>query len=261
MTKPSQHPPFETVIPCAPIDLNKLPYVVDALTRFTDTDGVHIITPDPFNVPPVRVARDVPVTIHADKDVLDFDRTRFKYRPNWIYQQFLKLFQNVTETDFFLVIDADLIFASRVPVFAKKRPLFLLGNDQLHEPYFCFSQIMFGFGKTYYYSFLSECTLYNKHLVSDMLAYGGYLGKYEFLERAVETIDGGCYPAESELYGSFMHLAYPGLYAFHHLRTALGGKYGNKPYTEKEIEDRIREVNSLGGADILTIHSWEGAVE
>lgn len=255
------HPPFETVIPCAPIDLNKLPYVVGALIQYTDTSGVHVITPAPFEVPRLPSTKDCPVTIHADKDVLDFDHTRFKYRPNWIYQQFLKLFQNVTETDWYLVIDADLIFADYVNVFAGEQPIFLLGNDQLHEPYFCFTQRLFGFGKTFYYSFLSECTLYNKHLISDMLAYGGYLGKYEFLERAVEIIDGGCYPAESELYGSFVNLAYPGLYTFHHLRTALGGKYGNRPYTEKEIEDRIREVNSLGGADILTIHSWEGAVE
>ncbi len=255
------HPPFETVIPCAPIDLNKLPYVVNALARCTDTCGVRIITPDPANIPLSALLGALPVTVYADEEVLDFDRTRFQYRPNWIFQQFLKLFQNVTSTEWYLVIDADLIFVRHLDFFDKVQPVMTLGNDQFHEPYFCFNQRMFGFGKTYPYSFLSECTLYNKHIVSNMLEYGGYNDKQDFLEKSAKAIDGGCYPADSELYGSYVYMIDPGIYTFRRISSALGGKYGNRPYTEKEIEDRIAEVTRLGGADVLTVHSWEGAIE
>lgn len=249
------HPLFETVIPTASIDLNKLPYVVDALYRYTDTCGVHIITPEPKDVPDLSWPG---VFVHADSDVLDFDRTRFKHRPNWVFQQFLKLFQNVTLTDWYLVIDADLIFARSVKLFEEMRPVFLLGNDQYHEPYFCFNQKMLGIGKTYEFSFLSECTLYKKQLVDRMLEHGRYTSPQHFMECAAEVIDGGCYPAESELYGSYIHYAFPGLYTFRRLHAALGGKYGGKPYTNQEIEDRIKEVTQWGDVDILTVHSWEG---
>lgn len=257
--KNHNNPPFETVIPCAPIDVNKLPYVVDALFRHTETSAACIITPDPSQVPPLNNSK--PVAIYADRDVLDFDRALFKHRPNWVFQQFLKLFQNVTLTDWYLVIDADLIFVADVSLFSAGKPIFLLGLDQYHEPYFCFNQRMFGFGKTYPYSFLSECTLYNKNIIRNMLQYGAYSSIPHFLTRATEMIDGGCYPAESEIYGSYVYLTEPDLYTFRHIRSALGGKYGNKPYTNEEIEVRIAEVNKVGGAHVLTIHSWEGAIE
>lgn len=254
----TSHPPFETVIPCAPVDTNKLPYVIDALTSFTDTISVNVITPDPMLVDTTRDYR-VPVRVYADENVIKFDRSRFKYRPNWIFQQFIKLFQNVTLTDWYLVIDADLLFNRPIPFFHDDKPVFMLGLDQRHDPYFEFNKRMLGIGKTYPYSFLSECTLYSKYIVADLLRFSGCSSVDEFLSKSADIIDGGTYPADSEFYGSYVVHAQPDVYLYQKLRAVLGGKYGGEAWTKEEIEQRMREIGPQE-ADIYTIHSWEGEI-
>lgn len=251
--------PFETVIPCAPIDLNKLPFVVESVLTHTDTIGVHIITPDPAKVPSLGWTA-THVFLHADQEVLNINpKALFKYRPNWVYQQFLKLFQDVTRTDWFLVIDADLLFNHYVPLFVNGRPQLLFGLNQDIGSYFAFNEKMIGIGKVHHHSFLSECTLYDKMQIRNMLQDNGYRSCMHFIEKAASIIDAECFPAESELYGSYICATQPDLYDFRYLKAALGGKYGGKPWTDDEIRARIREI-APQDADIFTIHSWEGEV-
>jgi hypothetical protein len=199
------------------------------------------------------------VSIYNEHEVLDINpKALFRYRPNWIYQQFLKLFQDVTSTDWFLVIDADLLFNHNVSLFEDNKPVFLLGLDQCIDQYFEFNQKMIGIGKTYSHSFLSECTLYDKMQIRNMLLDNGYKSSMDFIKKASEIIDDSCFPAESELYGSYIHATQPGLYVYKRLKAALGGKYGSKPWTDAEIVARINEI-APQEADIFTIHTWEGA--
>lgn len=249
---------FETVIPCAPVDLNKLPFVIRALMTNTDTSRVHVITPDVSKVPPLGGMTGY-VSLHNDCDVLNVNLSIFKYRPKWVYQQFLKLFQTVTSTDWYLVIDADLLFNRPVSLFENGKPQFLLGHDQYHEPYFEFNKKMIGIGRVYNYSFLSECTLYDRYQINNMLEDNGYKSRMHFVLEASKVIDGGCYPAESELYGSYIYATQPDLYGYKRLKAALGGKYGHAMWFDDEIRARIDEIRPQD-VDIFTIHSWEGAV-
>jgi hypothetical protein len=198
-----------------------------------------------------------PVTSLKDSEVLDIDRTRFAYRPNWIFQQMLKLFQTVTD-DWYMVIDSDRFFNRRVDLWQDGKPVMLmLSYDQEHGPYFTFNQKMFGFGKTYPHSFLSECTLYSRTLILEMLDTHGYDTPKEFIEAATHVIDGGCYPAESELYGSWIWKYHPKLYTFKTIKAIFGGKYGGEKYTDKEIEQAIAERKPQD-VDVFSLHSWEG---
>jgi hypothetical protein len=252
------HTPFETVVPVAPIDISKFPYLISSLVSYTDTLAIHVITPDPkqIDIPkPIRV----PVFVHADDTILKIDRSRLKHRPNWVAQQFLKLFQNVTMTNWYLVIDADLFFNRPVNFFINDEPVMMFGIDQYHEPYFEFNQRMIGIDRVFPHSFLSECTLYSKYLIEDMLSTSGYESHDEFIEKAIEIIDGSCYPAESELYGNYVTKAHPGAYLHRKLKASLGGKYCNQEWSKDEIEAQILKIKPQD-VDIFTMHSWEGSV-
>jgi len=243
----------DAVIPAAPKDYSKLPYVVDHLRRHVQVDTIHLITPSATGYEWDGVVE------HRDRAVLPYDRDELPYRPNWIYQQLLKLFQDVTEHDWYLVVDADTIVARDLPLWNEAgQPILYLGRDQYHGAYFHFNKEMLGFGKVYNHSFLSECTFYSKALVREMLEYMG-LDRDGFWERLKEIVHIGCCPAESELYGSYVYHEYPDLYEFRTIKYRLGGKYDSHVWTPKQIRKELAQAaESDPDAHIWSIHSWEG---
>ncbi len=246
----------ELVIPCAPKDEIKLAAVlasVDANT--TEISAAHIITPNG-----VRVDRrySFPVYLHRDCDVVDFDPLRFKFRPTWIYQQFLKLFQNVTSTDWYLVMDADRFLNQPRPLFEDGQPMmFLSSRDQFYDFYFAYSQQMIGVGKVYEHSFLSECTLYHKMLIKEMVDRSG-LNRWEFLARSADIISATCCIGDAELYGNFVWSRYPDLYKPLILRDEIRGKYPEEhgEWSPQEIDLYVEEMRKHDDIDIFSAHSW-----
>lgn len=252
-TSISETTPIDLFLPAAPKDYNKIPYAIKAACKHVvGLTSVHIITPDEIEL---KDEFSLPIIKHRDEDVLPFNRDEFQYRPDWVYQQFLKLFQQVTG-NWYLVIDSDLVFNRNISLVEDGKPVFLLGSDQYHDPYFWFNKEMLGFGKTYPWSFLSACTFYCRYLVNEMVRFCGFDNRLEFIEKAVEIINGGCHPAESELYGSYVYSEYPDLYAFRKLRHALNGKYDSTPWSNEEIETLQKQMNKRDNVDIFTINTW-----
>lgn len=246
-------PPVELFIPAHPKDYNKLPYILHSVAEFVPEIKVaHICAPDNITVNGCTIE----VHCHTDDEVFHFDRKRFKYRPNWVAQQFIKVFQDVTSTDFFLVMDADILFNRPRRLFdLGGKPFLFLGADSYQAAYFRFNRAMFGIGKVYSHSFLSECTLYSKAMVRDMLSYGGYTLD-SFYEKAAKEINKRCRPADSEMYGSYMITYHPNFYNIKYLVHRLGGKYEGQQYTNEEIENWIAENRQYTTLDIVTMHTW-----
>lgn len=248
------NPLVDMVIPAAPKDYNKLPYVIDAARKHFKISTIHVIAPTSAPRDYIRFDN---VVLHRDCEVLPYDRFELKYRPNWVFQQLLKVFQDVTEQDWFLVTDADIIANKAMPLWTSNgKPIFYLGRDQLHGPYFAFNELMLGFGKNHDWSFLSECVMYSKKLVREMLAFCN-LTLDEFWKKTVEITCLGCKPADAELYGSYIMHAYPDLYEFRKVHAALGGRYKSHIWNEKEIKYEIDKA-TREGAHLTSIHSWEG---
>lgn len=247
--------PVDCVIPAAPKDYTKLPHVVDSVRRHVQVETIHIISPS------ITGYTGPGVVEHRDGAVLHFDRNELPYRPNWTFQQLLKLFQNVTVNNWYLVLDADIVVNKDLPLWTENdRPIMYLGRDQCHGPYFEFNQKVFGFGKVYDHSFLSECTLYNKALVHQMLEFAG-LDLDGFWRKLVEVSSVGCCPAESELYGSYIMHAHPDVYEVRRIKSRLGGKYGAHVWADQEIKDYIEEARRRDpDASLITLHSWEGNI-
>jgi len=249
------NPLVDLIIPAAPKDYNKVRYVISQAREHVNLDTVHVVVPEPDKI---QIGFD-DVFVHADDDVLPYDRDEMSFRPNWVFQQFLKVFQDVTPNDWYLVLDADVFPAKRMPLWSDDgKPILNLGRDQYYEPYFSFNEEMLGFGKVYNWSFLSECTLYSKTLVREMLTHCG-LTLDGFWTKAVEMTARGCRMADSELYGSYVYRQHPGVYDIRNLTVHLGGRYGSRQYTDGEIEKEIKRMKrDKPEVDIFSLHSWEG---
>lgn len=245
-------PDVELFIPCAPKDYIKLSYVLDSVERcLPEITAAHITTRE--RIEPLG-SFSFPVIYHLDREILDYDYTRFQFRPTWVYQQFLKLFQTVTPTDWYLVMDADRFVNHPLQIFNGEKPvMFLRDIDEANDWYFCYTEKMIGTGKVFDHTFLSECTLYYRPLIEDMLIAADLTYK-EWLNKSAEIINATCCIADAELYGTWAYSQQPDLYEYRILRDNMRGKYGD--WTAAEIEAYILDMAARDDVDFFTAHSW-----
>lgn len=282
---------YEVVIPAAAKDYNKLPYLFESLHYLTpkpkkinviyDNSSFKGVFPNGYSV----YEDNVLIEFIREQDVLDFNPRAAKMfrRPQWIYQQFLKLFQNITTTDDYLILDSDLIINRPLDLLDENgKPKFFLGNDQHHVPYFKYSQDMFGFGREYDYSFISEIMLFKKSMTHRLLGefymslrhssdYGfEYDRKYmelffntEGRKNAIKELynltcigaTDNWIPADYEIYGNFIEKLYPDMYTKVKIKTLMKGRYINQPWQDEELEQYIEEMKGTD-YDTFTAHTW-----
>jgi hypothetical protein len=248
---------FDVVICCAQKDYHKLPLVVGAaMENIIGFDTLYLITPTPV----ARLPYDR-IRYCSDREALDIDATRWRFRPTWIYQQFLKLFQRVSANDYYATLDADVVIARPLPFFSGTgRPIWYFGRDQMHKPYFTFQKKMFGFGKTYEKSFINDMNFLSRSMMSEMLVRHGMTFE-QFLEKSYKIITKTCFVAEPELYGSYIVKYHPDLYEFRTVRTCFEGKHigdsGGAVWDDVAMRSLVREKKKAG-FDIIAMHSWDG---
>ena len=247
-------PSVDLFIPAAPKDYIKLPFVLRSVAwNLNGIAQAHIVTPTPIMI---NERYPFEIIYHLDHEVLDFDKTRFKFRPTWVYQQFLKLFQQVT-ADWYLVMDADRFINRPQTLFDGEHPImFLRDRDENHAPYFEYNRQMIGVGKVYPRTFLSECTLYSRSQVEIMLLESG-LTASQWLVKSAEIITHDCCIADAELYGSYVFSRHPDLYQFLTLRDHMLGKYADQgEWQSSEIAAYVDEMSYHADVDFFTAHSW-----
>jgi len=245
----------ELFLCAAPKDYNKIPWALQGVAdHIPEITTAHVVTPDPLDF--TNLTR-LEVRKYTDYDVLQFPHDIFPYRANWIFQQFLKLFQNVTE-DEYLVIDADTIILRDLELHLNGKPVFMLGRDQPEGAYHEFNQIILGTRRPYPHSLISECTLYQRHYIWEMLRKCGAYSIDRFAAWTASIIDVLCHPAESELYGAYVYSQHPDAYVFRQLEVCMNGRYNSAAWERDEIMGLV--VQQQDQADILSIHTWEGNV-
>ena len=251
---------YEIVIPAAPKDYNKVKFAILSACTFLNPlpRAIHVITPEKLDIADVEGSYSIPVYCHADREILGLNPNQSKFRrAPWIFQQFIKLFQNVTATDLYLVVDSDLIFNRPFDIFTKEgKKQFFLGRDQHHKPYFNLQQKLFGFRRAYNYSFISEVMLFSKTLSRHIL--DGFDNSVEkFYDTVCNLIDpmGEQYLiADYELYGNFCHVNFPTEYAFKKIKSELYGR-SEREFTDDEIRNLIKFVTDKD-FDVFTLHTW-----
>lgn len=243
---------YDLLIPVAPKDSNKIDFTIRSAIQYLVPKPQTIYIVGQFNNSAGKVDN-IPICVMNEQEVMPLDPTacnKFR-RPQWIYQQFIKLFQDITQENY-LVVDSDLIFNREFHLFGPS-PYFFLGNDQNHPPYFRFTQDFLGFGREYPHSFISEIMLFNKLICLEIAEkVNGYVKLYELCAEVISD-DGTYLLGDYEVYGNYVYKYYPGLYDIIKIKTQLYGKYSK--WTNTEIEQLIKDMADED-LDTFTIHTW-----
>lgn len=251
---------FDIIILSHNKDYNKLPYLIESVkNNVIGFKDIHIISPDKI------IDKIEGVYYHTDKEALPFNAETNKLwdewvksnsftrqKPNWILQQFIKLFNVVTKNDY-LIIDSDIIFIKKIDVVENEKPNFFLGRNQYNREYFTFMKNILSLEKMNDWSFICELMLFKKNIINDMLN-NHFKGDYnEFIKQSIRLINNNCFISEFELYGNYVMKKFPNEYNFKKINCSLDGKHSE--WDDKDILKNI-EYYKNSEYDVITIHSW-----
>lgn len=250
--------PFDIFIVSAPKDYNKIEYCLSSIVRNIEGfQNIYLCTPS--ELPQEKKdSLHFPIHYRTDKKVLLASPHLWRYRPNWIYQQFIKLFQNETENDWYYVLDVDTIINKPLSLFEGKKPVWCISWEQNNKPYYDFNEAFFGYGRVYNHSFLADMGFYSKKVVRQMLLDHKYTVK-SFLEKSYRTVTKEIYPSEADIYMSYVMTSHPDLYSIKQIHNDCKAREGRNPiehlWSKKDIEKHIEEKSHLD-VDTIAIHSW-----
>jgi hypothetical protein len=227
-------------------DYNKLKFLYESLDK---------LNPKPKNVyiiSPTEIKDKINGIYYLnDNDVINVDRAKIKYRPNWITQQLIKLLQDITISDKYLVIDSDIYLNKEIQVFDNDKNVFFITSDQYHEPYFKFMSY-YDIKKMFNRSFISEIMLFDKRNVLEYLNVAGY-DRLTFIDHATSVINSSVYISEFEFYGNLVLQHFPDDYVIKNLNNLLLGK--PSIWADGEIKNIISR-HASNNIDIISYHSW-----
>lgn len=245
---------YDLFIPVAPKDEIKLQYVIDYANKNLQHKKIYVCSPYTIT----NKITDSNVQYINDKDVLDVpDRSFISFRPNWIYQQFLKLFFNFSESEYYFALDADTIITKPLALFEDKHPIWYYGWKQNHFPYFLFNKKFFNLDKTLDHTGIGDLGLFNKNIIKTFLSYTGQNSGKELLQKIGSKTNAVFHFSEYETYANFANKHFPGLYLFKHLEQRNCGRDLNQgqQWTNSDIESII-EQNKDSQEKVLSLHSW-----
>jgi hypothetical protein len=247
---------FDVFIPIAPKDLFRIKLILKYLRLNVDLiNNIHICTPCKID----KISDFDNIIYHTDKDILPYVKpSNWKFRPNWIFQQFLKLFQNVTETEFFLTLDSDTVIVNKLDFFEKDTPIWYYGKDQNESQYHKFNKVMFGLEKKATHTYIGDIGFFKKSVIEDFLKYTK-LTPEEIINKSYDVVDVSCHISEFELYGNFLETYHTNLYKVKQLKSLHKGKFQHNPYLSNWDKDEVIKLINEGknsGCDVVNMHSW-----
>ena len=250
---------YDLVIPLANKDINKLAlllysclnYLVpqpESIVVVSEMDSLRVEGPN--NGVPIRCIFEGELFPHIDFSTIDYRRK------GWILQQFIKLFQNVSTENLYMVVDADLIFNRIFEVFPSDMKCLWLGRDQNHTPYYNLMEKFWGIGREYPHSFISELMMFNKDITRELLIPFDNSPKklFEELKKLVKYTGSDFLLGDYEIYGNWVIKHHKDEYVIKTIKSKLFGMY-----SEWRNEDLLSTIESVKNEDIdiITMHSWE----
>lgn len=232
---------YDAVIMCHQKDYNKLPFCFDSLNYLDPKpDNIYIVSPD-------GISYDNSISI-KDSEAISISAEEITYeRPNWIFQQLVKLYQNFTKNKVYMCIDADVIFNRQIKFLNKT--FFLSDRQQHHEPYFNFMKAYFGINDFSDSTFINDFMIFDKEICSDMMPninnFVTHLNSY--------LKDKSYLFSEFETYGNYVLKRHPELYSIKKTKTKMFGKYDEWQRNEILAVMGMCENKDF---DLITIHTW-----
>lgn len=236
---------YDLIINVHPKDTIKLKHCIESINS-----NFSLLPENKYIVSPKNIQVDGFITV-SDEDALPICKESINNaRPNWIFQQLVKLGQDFTKNDLYLAVDSDVIFNNKIDI---GKYFYISSRDQHHVPYFNLMKIM-GIEKRVNYSFINDFMMFDRKACKEII--NGSIK--DFASWLNEHMSDDCYLSEFELYGNFISNKYPGMYKEKFLNVETFGKYvPYQTWTEKEIEDLKRAMKQHAHIiDLFTIHSW-----
>jgi hypothetical protein len=241
---------FDVLIVCHEKDYPKLPVVISSIKSNVESfNKIHIITNTDLTID------DSTVVVHHEKNVLDINLKKLKYRPTWIYQQLLKLLQNVTQ-EWYLVIDADTVVTNKLmPIVNGKGRFYFNQNEQNYEPYFDFAKKL-KIKKVVENTFISEIMLFNQNYVKELFSTCGLNSNQQIVEFMYENIKEKSHLSEYELYGNFIQANFPNEYDAEEIYSwGLGkGSWDTNFWNQQRMEIMIEAFGK--DYDLMSFHTF-----
>jgi len=241
---------FDILIVCHEKDYLKLPYVINSIKFYIEGfDKIHIVSNSELKIDDDRVIT------HHENDILKVDLEKLKYRPNWIYQQLIKLLQDVTQ-EWYLVIDADTVVTKKLSPIANGNPKFYLNqNEQNYKPYFDFAKKL-KIKKVLQNTFISEIMMFNRNYVKELFSINKLNDNEQILKFMYNNIKEKCHLSEYELYGNFIQTYHPNTYELKQISSWGFGK-GNWDVNFWN-EHRIKVMIEVYGKDhdLMSFHTY-----
>lgn len=237
---------YDVVIPCAKKDYVKIKYCVESL-KFLDPQpsSIFIVSESKINIKNT--------TWIDEKEAIQISINDISYRrPNWIYQQIIKLCQDFTLDNYFC-IDSDLVFKKPLKLYNEETgdPYFFISNHkQNHKPYFNFMKKVFDLEKQVDYSFISDITMFNRFYLREIIPSDNWL-----LEKCNEYLSEDCLIGEPEIYGNYLAKYYPFSFDLKDINVSMYGKYMPELYSDAEINSIINYEKKID-SDLIAMHSW-----
>lgn len=242
---------FDIFLACGTKDYNKLPFVINSIEQ--NIHGYNNI----FVCTPTRVNVGENIIYYLDQDILPTDRSLWSFRPNWCFQQHLKLFQNVT-LPYYLTLDCDTIINRPIKFFHNDTPIWYKGWDQLNQPYFTFNQRILGLDRIPTRTFIADMNFMYRPFIQEMLKWKNYTIE-SFIEASQKLTTPTCYMAEPELYGQYCLRFHPDFYQIEILKQDGSGRLQETTsqiiWSNKDVETIIYN-NKSKDLDTFAMHSW-----
>jgi len=245
---------YDVFIPVAPKDENKLQFVIQGVLENLTPKNIFICSPHNIQ----SKITDTNITYINDNDIVDIQDKKFiGFRPNWTYQQFLKMFFK-SESEYYFAIDSDTIILDNISLFKENKPIWYYGDDQKHIPYFLFNKKIFNLSKTIAHTGIGDVGLFNKKITESFLSKLGFENCKDLLEFIGPKINNIFHFSEYETYANFVNEFYPGHYLFNKLNKETHGKNvdNGENWTSLEVESAIKAAK-INKKQILTLHSWK----
>lgn len=246
---------YDILIPLSPKDEIKLPYVLESVFEKLNPKNVYICSP--HNVQNKLFTNRV--TYLNDKDVINIpDRNFIKFRPNWTCAQFIKTFFSQGESDYYFVMDSDVIILKEIELFVNEHPVWYYGPDQNHVPYFLLNKKAFNINKVLPHTGISDTGLFNKQISKNALKYCNKETPEDLLRALGGSLNTFFHFADIEFYPNFAQTFYPDLYRFKQFNQQTHGRNLDKGenWSIQDIEKSIKEAK-LNDFEVLTLHSWK----
>jgi len=244
---------YDIFIPVAPKDECKIPYLLESIYKYQTFNKIYIVSPNK-----IESFKDSKVNFYLDKDILpNINRNSFSYRPNWMYQQMLKLFQNITEKDYYLVLDSDTVLLKSLATFDKNQPIWHYGWKQNHFPYFLYLKKIFNISKALDHTGIGDIGFFNKTIINSFLSYCSCSSSEELINKIQSNMNLLYNFSEYEMYCNFTKTYYPNLYQYKQIKQYNTGKDSNigQTWNDSEIIKTINNAKQTD-SDLLLMHTW-----